>query len=146
MPFETFPFFRAYPADPKKRPWLFIRLKNPDTGKVFSTVGLVDTGADECCMPACYADFLGHNLTAGTAKKINTGNGITTAYCHTCTIEILDTNLLFKGKQKVVSTIEKTLIDFMPNLHCALLGVGNFLSQFILTIDYPREVFSIRKP
>ncbi len=112
----------------------------------FSTIGLADTGADECCMPASYAEFLGHNLAAGLVKTINTGNGITTAYGHTCTVEILDTNLLFQGKQKVVYTIEKTLIDFMPNLHCALLGVGNFLSRFILTIDYPREIFSIRMP
>jgi len=96
-------------------------------------------------MPASYADFLGHNLTAGIVKKINTGNGITTAYCHTCTVEIMDTNLLFQGKQKIVYTIEKTLIDFMPNLHCALLGVGSFLNQFILTIDYPGQVFSIHK-
>lgn len=100
---------------------------------------------DECCLPASYAGFLGHNLTAGTAKKINTGNGLTTAYGHTCTVEILDTNLLFQGKEKIVYTIEETLIDFMPNLHCALLGVGTFLSQFMLTIDYPKQVFSIRK-
>ena len=145
MPIESFPLYRAYPADPRKRPWLFIRVKNPDTGQVFSTVGLVDTGADECCLPACYADFLGHNLTAGTAKKINTSNGITTAYCHRSSIEILDTTLLFQGRERTVYTIENTLVDFMPNLHCALLGVGNFLSQFILTIDYPRQVFSIHK-
>jgi hypothetical protein len=109
-------------------------------------VGLIDTGADECCMPSCYADFVGHNLTAGTVKKVNTGNGLTTAYGHTCTVEILDTNLLFQGKEKVVYTIERTLIDFMPDLHCALLGVGSFLSRFILTVDYPKGVFSIRKP
>ena len=145
MPIERVPFFRAYPADPRKRPWLFIRLKNPDTGQVFSTVGLVDTGADECCLPACYAGFLGHNLTSGTAKKINTGNDTTTAYCHRSTIEILDTTLLFQGRERTVYTIENTLVDFMPNLHCALLGVGNFLSQFTLTIDYPRQVFSIHK-
>ena len=146
MPIDSFPFFGASPTDPRKRPWLFIRVKNPDADRSFPTIGLVDTGADECCMPASYADFLGHNLTAGTVKKINTGNGITTAYCHTCIVEVLDTNLLFQGTEKVVYTIEKTLIDFMPNLHCALLGVGTFLNQFILTIDYPGQVFSIRKP
>ena len=146
MPIESFPFIRACPADPKKRPWLFIRITNPQTHLSFDTAGLIDSGADECCMPASFADFLGHNLTAGIAKKINTGNGLTTAYGHCCTVEILDTKLLFQGKEKIVYTIEETLIDFMPNLHCALLGVGTFLNQFVLTIDYPREVFSIRKP
>ena len=146
MPIDNFPFFRAYPADAQKRPWLFIRVKNPNTNRSFSTVGLIDTGADECCLPASYADFLGHNLNAGTAKEISTGNGFTTAYGHTCTIEILDTNLLFQGEEKIVYTVEKTLIDFMPKLHCALLGVGTFLNQFTLTLDYPKEIFSIRKP
>jgi len=146
MPIDSFPFFRAYHTDPRKRPWLFIRVKNPDTDRSFPTIGLVDTGADECCMPSSYADFLGHNLTAGTAKKINTGNGLTTAYGHTCIVEILDTNLLFQGEEKIVCTIEETLIDFMSNLHCALLGVATFLNQFILTIDYPKQVFSLRKP
>lgn len=146
MPIESFPFFRAYHTDPRKRPWLFIRVTNPQTARSFTTAGLIDTGADECCMPASFADFLGHSLAAGTAKQINTGNGLTTAYGHKCAIEILDTNLLLQGKEVVVYTIEETLIDFMPNLHCALLGVGTFLNQFVLTIDYPGEVFSIRKP
>jgi len=146
MPIDSFPFIQACPADSKKRPWLFIRITNPDTGLMLDTVGLVDTGADECCMPAGYADLLGHKLNAGTDKKINTGNGITTAYAHTCIVEVLDTNLLFEGQQKTVYTIEETLVDFMPNLHCALLGVGTFLNKFVLTIDYPEEVFSIRKP
>ncbi len=146
MPIDKFPFIRAYPTDPRKRPWLFVRVRNPDTNHSFPTIGLVDTGADECCMPASYADLLGHNLSNGAVKKINTGNGLTTAYGHTCIVEIMDTNLLLQGRQTVVYTIEKTLIDFMPNLHCALLGVGTFLNQFILTVDYPREVFSVRKP
>jgi len=37
------------------------------------------------------------------------------------------------------------LIDFMPNLYVPLLGVKSFLSNFILTIDYPRQIFSLRK-
>jgi hypothetical protein len=97
-------------------------------------------------LPASYAQLLGHNLTAGTAKNVNTGNGRTTAYGHTCTIEIFDTRLLLTGKSKIAHTIPKTVIDFMPNLHCVLLGVKTFLSNFKLYIDYPRQLFSIRKP
>jgi len=146
MPIRTFPFLKPHPSDPRKRPWLFVNIKNPHTGLFCPTFGLVDTGADECALPASFADLVGHNLTAGETKQINTGNGVTTAYRHTCTIEILDTNLLLEGEERVVHSIEETLIDFMPNLHCALLGVGTFLSQFIVTIDYPKEVFSIRRP
>ena len=83
---------------------------------------------------------------AGTAKTINTGNGSTTAYGHTCTIEVFDTLQLLSGEEKIACTIPQTVIDFMPNLHCVLLGVKTFLSGFELTIDYPRQRFSIRRP
>jgi len=53
---------------------------------------------------------------------------------------------MLNKKQQVVYTIENTLIDFMPNLHCALLGIETFLNNFIVTIDYPRQVFSVIKP
>jgi len=96
-------------------------------------LGLIDTGADECALPARYAAILGHNLEAGTVKEINTGNGTTIAYSHTVKIEI-------EG-----FTVQDTLIDFMPNLHTVLLGTKSFLSNFILTVDYPRRVFSLKK-
>jgi predicted aspartyl protease len=146
MPIRSFPFLKLHPNAPSKRPWLFVNIKNPHTGRSCSTFGLIDTGADECALPASFADLLGHNLTAGETKQINTGNGVTTAYRHTCTIEILDTNLLFQGKERIVYTIEEAMVDFMPNLHCALLGVRTFLNQFILTVDYPKQIFSIRRP
>jgi hypothetical protein len=145
MPIVDYPFLRSSPGAPL-RPMLTIRITNPDTGQFIQTYGVVDTGADECALPAALAGELGHNLTAGKIKKIQMGNGITDAYAHTCKVEIFDTHALQKGKEDVVYTIDGTPIDFMPNLHCALLGVGNFLSQFILTVDYPQQMFSVRKP
>ncbi len=141
-----FPFLKASDADPTPRPWLFVQIRNPATGASVHTIGLIDTGADECSLPAAFAKLLGHDLTAGTAKIINTGNGATTAYGHTCTIDIFDTRLLLSGKEKVAYTIPQTVIDFMPNLHCVLLGVKTFLSRFELTVHYPKQIFSIRKP
>jgi predicted aspartyl protease len=146
MPIGDFPFLKASDADPTARPWLFVRIQNPTTGAFIHTIGLVDTGADECCLPAAFASLLAHKLTAGTPKTMNTGNGITTAYGHTCTIDIFDTRLLLSGKEQVAYTIPQAIIDFMPNLHCVLLGVRTLLSHFELTIDYPRQLFSIRKP
>ena len=146
MPIQNFPFLRPYTNDLKKRPWLPIIVHNPHKNQTIPTFGLIDTGADECAFPALYADMLGHNLTSGEPKQISTGNGQTTAYQHTCKVEVLDSNLLLENQQEIAYTIEETLIDFMPNLHCVLLGVGTFLSNFILTIDYPKEVFSIQKP
>ncbi len=77
--------------------------------------------------------MIGHNLQAGVSKEINTGNGITIAYSHTVRIEIANYH------------IDDTLIDFMPNLYVPLLGVKSFLSNFILTINYPKKVFSLEK-
>lgn len=124
------------------RPMLPIRIINPQApGGVYRTFGLVDTGADECAIPAAYATTLCHNLSAGTSKQIGTGNGITTAYSHKTTIEIYD-----PITQAVGYRLEDTPIDFMPNLAVVLLGVKSFLNRFILTIDYPRKIFSIKHP
>ena len=146
MPIRDFPFLKASTADRVSRPWLLVQVNNPNSGKFFRTIGLIDTGADECCLPARFAHLLGHNLTAGVAKTINTGNGSTIAYGHTCTIDIFDTHQQLLGKEKIAYTIPQTIIDFMPNLHCVLLGVRTFLSGFELMIDYPHRRFSIRRP
>jgi hypothetical protein len=85
-------------------------------------------------LPASFAKVLGHNIQAGIQKKVSTGNGVTTAYDHTTSIEIAG------------FTTQEVLIDFMPNLHIPLLGVRSFLSNFVLTIDYPSKTFSLRLP
>ena len=145
MPITEYPFLKAG-VHLLSRPMLYLRVTNPHSGLHIDIAGLIDTGADECALPAVYAELLGHNLQAGKPKNIGTGNGITTAYSHTCNVQIFDTVAFEQSKEEVVYTVADTPIDFMPNLHCVLLGVGNFLSQFVLTVDYPRQVFSIRKP
>jgi hypothetical protein len=120
---------------------LEVKIINPVTGDSQKTYGIIDTGADQCAVPADFAQLLGHNLSAGTNRKIATGNGETTAYGHTTRIEIFRPGLL-----DPVYTIQDTPIDFMPNLPVVLLGVENFLNNFVLTIDYPSKQFSIKKP
>ena len=115
------------------RPWLPVVIINPHTNKQLKVFGLIDTGADECALPASYASILGHNLQLGSSREINTGNGKTVAYSHTVTVEV--SNIVIKD----------ILIDFMPNLYVPLLGTKSFLSNFILTIDYPRLTFSLVK-
>ena len=78
MPAIEYPFIRATPTSPF-RPMLRIRISNRHTGQRLNTVGLIDTGADECAMPAGFASILGHDLQAGEVKYIATGNGITPA-------------------------------------------------------------------
>lgn len=118
-----------------------IRIINPANGAVHRTIGMIDTGADECAIPAIYASMLGHNLSLGKEKQIGTGNGPTISYSHTTTIEIFD-----PVTKKLSYTLRETPIDFLPNLTTVLLGARNFLSRFILTIDYPSKTFSIKYP
>ncbi len=128
------------------RPMLWIRITNPDAKLAIIALAIVDTGADECVFPAKVAAKLGHNLKAVPPKPIKTASGTTNAYSHACRVDILE--MLPNGMfgSKVYYTIPTMPIDFVQGCDAFLLGVGNFLSKFILTIDYPRQVFSIRKP
>jgi len=130
MKIENIPFRRLSIND-VARMWLPVTIINPTTNKSIKVFGLIDTGADECALPALYAAQLGHNLQSGKAKEINTGNGVTIAYSHTVAIKT------YKFSSR------NTLIDFMPNLYVPLLGVKSFLTHFILTVNYPRQVFSL---
>ncbi len=139
MPIRDFPFTCIQPGG-APRPWLPIRITNPALELSQNAYGLIDTGADECALPAAYASLLGHNLQAGVTRRIQTGSGVTTAYSHTTSITVMN----FQGEPAL--TIDETLIDFMPHLHVVLLGVKSFLSKFILTINYLRQTFSLRWP
>lgn len=132
MEISNIPFRRFSPND-IPRPWLPVVIINPHTSKEIEVYGLIDTGADECALPAQYASLIGHNLQAGYPKEINTGNGKTLAYSHTVSIKILD------------FVVKNVLIDFMPNLYIPLLGTKSFLGNFVLTIDYPNFSFSLKK-
>lgn len=140
MPLQDCPFLRLS-KDDISRPLLPINIINPHTGLSYATFGIIDTGADECAIPAGIASILGHNLQAGSTKIVGTGNGETIAFAHTTKFEIYDP-LSFK----LAYTIQDTPIDFMPNLHVVLLGVNSFLSKFVLNIDYPSKVFSVSSP
>jgi len=133
MPVRNYPFTIIRLGD-LARPYLPITVKNPDADRQIKVYALIDTGADECAFPASFASLLGHNLLAGQQRKISTGNGLTIAYSHT-------TRIIIEG-----FTTKDVLIDFMPNLYIPLLGVRSFLSNFILTIDYPDRVFSLIIP
>lgn len=139
MPIEDFPFLSLAP-DNYPRVWLPVRIVNPHTGKHIKTYGLVDTGADECAMPSFYAYTLGHKLEKGKKKSINTASGQTDVFSHTTTIEVFG-----KPVTKKAFTINDALIDYSPGLNIVLLGVRGFLDNFTLKIDYPKQLFSLKK-
>ncbi len=145
MPIRDYPF-TSFSKDAPPRPLLPIRITNPDTEISLDTFALIQSSADRSAIPAEYAAILGHNLTRGQSRKISTGNGTTLAYSHTSTISLFDLPALDKQNLTTVYRLEKTLIEFVPNLSHVILGVENFLAGFILAVDYPSRRFSIRKP
>lgn len=130
MPVRNYPFSAIRTGD-IARPFLPVRIINPDSNREIRVYALIDTGADECALPSSFAPILGHDLQAGQQRRISTGNGVTIAYGHTTRIVIEE------------FSTQDVLIDFMPNLNIPLLGVRSFLGNFILTIDYPNKVFSL---
>ena len=141
MPIVEYPFTTLSPgASP--RPMLPIRIHNPDTGLIYRTWGLIDTGADDCAIPAAVAPVIGHQLNAGNPSSIGTAGGNATVYAHITRIDILS----ITDHVTVVHSIQNTPVDFCPGLNTVMLGVANFLSNFVLTIDYPRQRFSIKTP
>lgn len=140
MPIRNCPLTRIY-EESLPRLILPIRIINPHTDKHYKTRGIIDTGADECSIPAGIAKILGHNLKAGNINMAGTAAGDCLTYSHTTTIEILHPDT-----DEVIYKMENVLIDYMPKLQEVLLGVTGFLEKFILEINYPKQIFSLKLP
>ncbi len=107
---------------------------------------VVDTGADECAFPASIARQLGHKLEDGLTKKtVSTASGRTQAFSHMSRVEVLSVRADGLPGTDVLYTLPETPIDFIRGCESFLLGTRNFLSAFVLTVDYPAGVFSLRK-
>ena len=132
MPVKDTPFYSVIPGQPK-RPYLRVEFINPHNGGVLKTYALIDTGADECVLPATFAQMLGHDLTKGTVYPISSANGQGVGYRHTTQITIPS------------FATQECMIGFLPGLTTPLLGVRSFLCNFTLTINYPGKTFSLRK-
>ena len=132
----------------RSRPMLWIRISNPHRKDkaVPLNLALVDTGADVCLFPGIIATNLGHDLRKGKRKEMGTAGGSIYAYEHTSKIEILETLPDGRPGPKVLFSIAKTPIDYVDDCTSFLLGSEKFLNKFILTVDYPKQIFSIKKP
>ena len=146
MPIKDYPFTQVSPSC--SRPMLWIRVGNAHADVPPIVVkAVVDTGADECAFPASIAVHLGHALRKGLrSKTVRTASGKTLAFSHTSRVEVLSIRRDGLPGTEVLYTLQETPIDFIQGCESFLLGAGNFLKPFVLEIDYPAEVFSIRRP
>jgi len=135
MPIKEQAFRNLDQGQSLAKPYLDVIYINPHNGKTLKTTALIDTGADHCIIPAAYAELLGHDLKKGQLSQAKGFNDdIVEMYRHTMQIKIND------------FTTEEVMIAFNSNLRKPILGVKTFLSNFILTVNYPGQTFSLRTP
>lgn len=145
MPINKFPFIRPSPQS-QDLPLLWSKIINPKNGNNLPTLGLVDTGSTYIAIPGLFAAPLGIDLKSGDKEDVQTGGGSTVFYFHECSIDIYNTIDYGNGIYNVVYAIQKKKMAFSEELTFLLLGVSHFLENFTLTINYPNQIFSIRKP
>ena len=134
-PFKRIDSFRP------PQPILPVKIVNPENNKSIRQWGIIDTGADDSAIPGWVAKKLGHNLKKGISKFIDTASGSSIVFSHTATILILHPETYIQ-----VYKLDNIPIDFLPDLSYPLWGVNNFLCRFILEIDYPCQLFSLKLP
>jgi len=146
MPIKDYPLTQV--AAGLARPMVWIRLFNPATKRAVIALALVDTGADDCVFPAKVAIQLGYKPKAVISQRIKTASGTVRVGIHKYRprVDILEMRPDGMPGQKVLHTIRNTPINFITRCEDFLLGTRNFLSAFVVTINYPGQVFSIRKP
>jgi len=145
MPIVEYPFQAQGPFS-EPSPILPVRIGNPDNNSDFPTWALVDTRATSCTIPGWIAEVIGLDVYNAPSYPGSTGGGAAPVYLHTCRIEIFEMDNTGHVTDNVIITIQDTEMPVLENLPVALLGVNEFLEQYILTVDYPRQVFSIRRP
>ncbi len=122
------------------RPYLPVKLTNPETGEFIIIWGLIDTGASRCILPNKYAKQIGIDITKGIPQ-----GGQVNGYVCPCYVEVM-------GIDKEGNIDDENIVFKMPNREFffsdqytfALLGVNDFLKDSILTIDYPKQTCSVK--
>jgi hypothetical protein len=146
MPINNYPF-KTNEKIILPSPILPIRIINPHNNFDYLTWGLIDTGAADSAIPEHIAKTLGHNIRSVQPMLGFGASGNFDIYPHTFKIEIFEIDS--KGTvndKKIVHTIPKGHIGVIEDLPFVLLGVKEFLKNFILIIDYKNQKFSVKHP
>jgi len=123
-------------------------LENPDNGQTLKTWALIDTGADSIVVPGFVAKILRHNVDHKSVKKVKCAGvgGSAETFYHTFRINVLSLSPSGVVSDKVAVKISKRELAVAPGLHVVLLGVNDFLGKYLLSIDYPKKMFSVKSP
>ena len=120
---------------------LLVLIKNSHTGLYNKQFAVIDTGATYCGIPGYVAENIGHDVETGKSILVSTVNARSTGYLHSNILEICH-----PVSEEILYTTEDLPVLVMPNSSRILLGRLHFLNNFILTIDYPNQPFSLNYP
>jgi hypothetical protein len=147
MPLSNYPF-RTTDQYSSPKPVVPVIIYNPANDFEFLTWALIDTGADTTAIPEHVAKALYHDIRNHQVKRDHSfgiGGGVE-VYMHTFAVDILfsdpDGTI---NQSKAAIKIPKRKIAVVPDLHITILG-EDFLEDYVLTIDYPGQKFSVKKP
>jgi predicted aspartyl protease len=127
------------------RPFVPVKITNPDTKQFSYYMALLDTGADACCFPKHVAETTGHVLKhINVITSINGGLSGTevSTWKHSFVIELLSPDrksVVWKNKRSLIDCVDH---DNLP----LLLGYKDFLSFFKITFNYKTSKIIIELP
>ena len=146
MPIVDYPF-QAQGAFSQPSPILPLLIANPHNGNNFRTWGLIDTGAMATVIPAFIAGIIGIDIGSIPSSPGKGAGGDLTVFRHLFSIDILsldgDGNVI---ENEIAIRIPPRSMRIINNLPGVLLGVNDFLKKYILKINYPLQIFSVRLP
>lgn len=148
MPIANYPFVDINGTGVPK-PALPVILTNPANGLSFGTWALIDTGADSTVIPEFIAKKLYHDIAHKSVQRDTClgVSGAVTTYFHTFRLKVLGLNR--KGDvlcNKTAIKRNKRQYAVIRGLHLMVIGEDDFLKRYILTINYPKKMFSLRLP
>lgn len=145
MPIIDYPFFEI---NGKPKPALCVKLINPENKIECKTWALIDTGADCTVIPKWIANDLDHILKHKDVKKdycSGIGGGAI-SYQHTFGLEIFKSDKKGNLLKKPVITIKPRLYPVVEDCGIMILGMDDFLKNYTLIVNYPKQLFSLRLP
>lgn len=128
-----YPFFKI--SDDIFRPWVPVKIVNPENNTSVVAMALLDTGADHCVFPKMVADQ-GKIDLKGAALSSEVMQGLAESkievWKHNFRVELLNperTKSIWKSKDMVVGCVDH---DNIP----PILGFSNFMCHFKITFNH----------
>lgn len=142
MPITDYPFVIHHGIP---RPLLPVVLENPVGGRSCKTWALIDTGADSSAIPGFLAKELCHDITHEDVRKESCHGvgGAAFTYFHSFRLSVLGLDSNGETTEDVSIRINKREFGVAPDLHIMLLGVSDFLAKYLLSVNYPKKLFSV---